>query len=285
MLFRPQEYHRPSTIQEAISFLKLKGAVPICGGTDVLVKQKPETKYLVDLRGLPLSYLKRVKNGLLIGATTSIRQIELSSILNPPPYDVLHDAVRDFGSVQIRNMASVGGNVCNGIPSADCPPALIALNTVAKVAGPSGSRRVLLEKIYRHVRKLTLKRSEILTELKIPKFPPRTAAAFFRLSRSIVDISLVSAAVRITLDEANRVKDSRVVLGAVAPVPLRARKAEKRFLGKKIDQRTITEVAHAASLESRPIDDVRATANYRREMVEVLVGRAIDFTASKLKMN
>jgi carbon-monoxide dehydrogenase medium subunit len=283
MLFRPLEYHRPKNVQEAISFLKRKGAVPICGGTDVLVEQNPATKELVDLSRIQLSYIRRVKTGVLIGATTSIRQIELSSVFNPSPFDILHDAVKDFGTIQIRNMASVGGNVCNGIPSADCPPPLIALDAIAKVEGPDGSRRLLLEKLYHNVRKLRLKRGEILTELRIPTPSPRTAAAFVRLSRSVVDISLVSAAIRITLDEANRVTENRIVLGAVAPIPLRAKRAEEHFLGKKIEQRTLTEVSHVASLESRPIDDVRATANYRREMVAVLVHRAIRCAMSRME--
>jgi carbon-monoxide dehydrogenase medium subunit len=254
----------------------------MCGGTDVLVEQNPTIRELVDLSRLPLSYIRPAKNGILIGATTTIRQIECSSVLDRPPLDVLHDAVKDFGTVQIRNMATVGGNVCNGIPSADTPPPLIALGTIAKLEGPDGSRKLPLEAIYRYVRKLSLKRSEILTELRIPAPRSRTAAAFVRLTRSAVDIALVSAAVRVGLDKTNRVTESRIVLGAVAPIPLRAKNAENYLLGRVLDQKTLTEASHIASLESRPIDDVRATAQYRREMTAVLVERAIRRAISRL---
>lgn len=274
-LFRPREYYRPVTVREALSYLNHKGAIPMCGGTDVLVEQNPSIKALVDLSRIPLDYIRRVKNGILIGATTTIRQIECSTIFDRPPFDILHDAVRDFGTIQIRNMATVGGNLCNGIPSADMPPPLIALGTIAKLEGANGSRRMPLEKIYRHVRKLSLKKSEILTELRIPPPPPRTAAAFVRLSRSVVDIALVSAAARITLNKAGRVLDDSIVLGAVAPTPLRAQQAENYLLDKKLDGKTLAETARIASLESRPIDDIRATAAYRREMTAVLVHRAI----------
>lgn len=253
------------------------------GGTDILVEQNPAVRELVDLSRLPLSYIKRVKNGVLIGATTTIRQIECSSAFDRPPLGILHDAVKDFGTIQIRNMASIGGNVCNGIPSADTPPPLIALDTIAKLEGVDGSRKLPLGDIYRDVRKLSLRRSEILTELRIPEHPPRTAGAFMRLSRSAVDIAIVSAAVRITLDRTSRVTKSRIVLGAIAPTPLRAGKAENYLLGRELDQQTLTEASYIASLESRPIDDVRATARYRREMTPVLVERAIRRAVLRLR--
>ena len=282
-LFRPVEYHRPSTVTEAVLLVKRSGAIPMCGGTDVLVEQNPTVRELVDLSRLPLSYIRRMGNGILIGATTRISQIERSSMLNRPPFDIIRDAVKDFGTIQIRNMATIGGNVCNGIPSADTPPPLIALDTVVKVEGVNGSRKLPLEQMYRHVRKLSLKRGEILTELRIPMPPSRTAAAYVRLSRSEVDIALASAAVRISLDRRDRVTANRIVLGAVAPIPLRARKSEDYLLGRVLDQQTLTECSHLASEESRPIDDVRATAQYRREMITVLVERAIRRAVSKLR--
>jgi carbon-monoxide dehydrogenase medium subunit len=282
-LFRP-DYFRPDNVHAAVLFLaRTPGAKAICGGTDIMVERDPQVKHLVDLSHLPLNYIKTRGNSVLIGSTTSIRQIELSPLFRKSPLRIIYDAVQDFGTVQVRNMASIGGNLCNGIPSADTPPSLIAMDATVRIAGPSQSRNVALQSIYRHARRLTLRRGELLTEIRIPKQPPRTSAAYLRLVRTHVDIALASAAVRLTLDKNDRVADCRVVLGSVAPTPVRSMNAEAFFRQKKIDDKVLAQLGQIASEEARPISDIRSTADYRRAVVATLVESAGKIATSRLE--
>lgn len=247
-----------------------------------MVERDPTIIHLVDLSQLPLNYIQETKGSVLVGATTTIRQIELSPIFRRPPLNILYDAVSEFATVQVRNMASLGGNLCNGIPSADTPPPLIALDALIAVSGPQGPQVFPLEKLYRDVRRLSIRKGEVLTEVRIPRHVPKTSGAYLKLGRSQVDLALVSAAVRITLGDGGRAGGCRIVLGAVAPTPLRARNAEKFLTGRPIDEETVVEAGRVASLEARPISDIRASADYRREMVAVLVERAIRVAVSRL---
>ncbi len=246
-----------------------------------MVERDPDITHLVDLAHLPLNYIKKRGDSVLIGSTTSIRQIELSQLFRKPSLRIVYDAVQDFGTIQVRNMASVGGNLCNGIPSADMPPPLIALDATVRITGPTSSRIATLQSMYRHVRKLALRRGELLTEIRIPKQPPNTVGAYLRLVRTQVDIALASAAVRLTLDKKGRVEDCRVVLGSVAPTPLRAKSTEAFFRKKKIDGETLTQAGRLASRDAQPISDVRATADYRRSVVATLVERAAMVAVSR----
>ena len=249
-----------------------------------MVERDPTVTHLVDVSNLPLNYIEKRGNSVLIGSTTSIRQIELSPFFRRSSLRILYDAVQNFGTIQVRNMSSIGGNLCNGIPSADTPPPLIALDATVKIAGPQHSRSIPLQSLYRHVRRLSLRRGEILTEVRIPRQPPRTAGAYVRLVRSQVDIALVSVAIQITVDNKERVADCRVVLGSVAPTPLRAVKAEAHFRKKFIDDdNVLTQVGQIASEEARPISDVRASADYRRAVVVSLLKRAAKIAASRLE--
>jgi carbon-monoxide dehydrogenase medium subunit len=179
-------------------------------------------------------------------------------------------------------MASIGGNLCNGIPSADMPPPLIALDATVKLTGPQRSRSIPLQDLYRHVRRLTLRKGELLTEIVIPKQPPRTAGAYIRLTRAQVDIALVSAAVKITLDKEETISDCRIVLGAVAPTPLRAHKAETFLRKKPLRESIIERTGQIAAEECQPITDLRATADYRRAMAATLVDRAAKTAISRI---
>jgi carbon-monoxide dehydrogenase medium subunit len=283
-LFRPA-YFKPGSVHAATVFLaRTRGAKAICGGTDIMVERDPEVTHLVDLAQLPLNYIKKRGDSVLIGSTTSIRQIELSQLFRKSPLRIIYDAVQDFGTIQVRNMASIGGNLCNGIPSAEMPPPLIALDATVRITGPNSSRSVPLQSVYRHVRTLALSRGELLTEIRIPKQPPRTTGAYLRLVRTQVDIALASAAVRLTLDKRSHVADCRVVLGSVAPTPVRAKNAEAFFRKKKIDDDTLAQAGQIASEDARPISDVRATADYRKAIVTTLVERAAKIAISRLAM-
>jgi carbon-monoxide dehydrogenase medium subunit len=273
-LFRPQTYHRAKSVADAASFLaQHENGVVIAGGTDLLVEKNTHTRSLVDITKLNLSYVRPEEKLIRIGACTTFRHIEHDATLTKQPYSSLVEAARTIGGVSIRNEATVGGNVCNAVPSADSPPPLLVLDTKVEVSAQSGKRIVDLQDFFVNVRKTALNRGEFVTEFQIPRPPLRTGTSFIKLGRSAHDIAVVNAAVRITLGKDQEIDAIRIVLGAVAPVPLRARKAEEKLKSEGID--AIAEVASTAAEETKPISDVRASAEYRRAMSAVLVKRAL----------
>lgn len=278
-LFRPTEYLRASTIDEAVSFLGKNGAKIIAGGTDLLVDKPAAAKCLVDISNLPLGYIKQEKDGLRIGALTTIRQLETSPMLKGP-YLALAEAARAFGTVAIRNSATVGGNICNALPSADTPPALLALDASVTISGPAGNRSLPLEKFILGVRKTALNRDELLTEIQIPELRPNTGTAFIKFGRTSVDLALVNAAVRVTLGDGEALKEVRIVVGGgVGPTLVRSRKAEAILIGRKKGEISVAVIEKATKeipeeLTPRPTS-VRASGPYKKDLSRVLVKRAL----------
>jgi carbon-monoxide dehydrogenase medium subunit len=275
-LFRPSRYFRPETVREALSILEENPgkARVIAGGTDVLVTKPGDTDILVDISRLPLSYIEG-GDELRIGATTSFSKILESSHILKGPLQIISEAAREIGHINLRHIATIGGNLCNAVPSGDSAIPLIALDAVVAISGISGERRVRIEDFFVSVRETVLGRGELLKEIIVPRQPQMTGASFKKIGRTNVDIALVNASVRLTLGERGDCTDARVVLGAVAPTPIRARKAEALLVGIKPSEELFKEAAGAAASESKPISDVRASAEYRREMCGVLVRRAL----------
>jgi len=274
-------YLEPATIEEAVSLLsKYDGkAKAIAGGTDLLVQIrnkaiKPE--YVVDIGYISgLDYINYdEKQGLRIGALTTIRAIEKSDKLCQV-YPVISQAAGLLGSVAIRNVATIGGNLCNAAPSADTAPALIGLSARARIAGSGGERLVSLEDFFTGPGETVLKAGEMLLEIQVPVPPPDTKGMYLKHGRSAVDLATVGVAVIMALESGGVCRDVKIVLGAVAPTPMRAKKAEEVLRGKKVEPALIEEAARVASGEAQPITDVRASAEYRREMVKVFTRRAI----------
>ncbi len=274
--FRPEEYFQPKTLEEAISYLSKhpKEAKVIAGGTDLLVNKPPETRYLVDITRTQINYIEENHGGIRIGATTNFSSIEKSELLQDGPYRVLAEAAHEVGHINVRHLATIGGNICNAVPSADAPIPLIALDAGAVIAGPAGERIVPLEDFFTFVRETVLKEGELLREIRIPRQPAHTGASFKKIGRTKVDIALVNVAVRVTLKD-DVCGDVRIVLGAVAPTPMRAVKAEALLRDKKPDEALLEEAGEIASQEIKPISDVRCSAEYRREASKVLVKRAL----------
>ena len=274
--FKPEMYIKPKTIKETTETLTKYGKTAriIAGGTDLLVDRPEETKILVDINGLNLCYVQGSEEGVRIGATTTIKMLHESPLLQEQPYKMLSDAAWELGHYNLRNIATVGGNICNAVPSADAPVALIALEANTVIAGPVGERTAPLHEFYRFVRETTLGPEEFLKELVIPPQPSNTAASFQKIGRTKIDIAIVNVACRLTLVE-GIVEDSRIVLGAVAPTPIRAFEAEQRLNGNEISPQLVELVARLSAEATKPIDDVRSSAQYRREMTRVLTRRAI----------
>jgi len=271
------EYFEPGTLGEAVALLaRYQGrAQPLAGGTDLLVEIKEQLRRadcVVNIKKIPgmaqLAYDARA--GLRIGALVTAREIELSQFILKH-YISLAQAARELGSIQVRNRATIIGNVCRASPSADTLPPLIADGAVAKIYGPGGERMVLLEGFFKGPGKTSLEPDELVTEIVVPPPPPRTGKVYIKHGRrKAMELATVGIAVSLTLDS-----DVRIVLGAVAPTPIRARRAEALLRGKTLNDDLIEKAAKAAEDESRPVSNVRASAEYRRDMVRVLTSRAL----------
>jgi carbon-monoxide dehydrogenase medium subunit len=281
------EYLEPATIEEAISLLVKydEKAKVIAGGTDLLVQIrnkaiKPE--YVIDISYMPgLDYVRYDNiQGLSIGALTTLRALERSSKLQRR-YPIISQAASQLGSIAIRNMGTIGGNLCNAAPSAETAPALIGLLARVKIAAPDGERVISLEDFFTGSGSNALRKGELLVEIKVPVLPPNTKGVYLKHGiRGSIDLAIVGVAVVIILD-GEVCEDIKLVLGAVAPTPMRASKAEELVKGQKVDEALIREAAQVASEEARPISDVRASAEYRKEMIRVFTRRAIKEAITK----
>jgi carbon-monoxide dehydrogenase medium subunit len=230
----------PKTIGGVLSLLKKYDgkAKVVAGGTDLLPKMKHRErtpKYLIDLNGIrALNFIKYgKKKGLRIGAATTLNEILECSAVGQY-YPILIDAVSQMASSQIRNMATIGGNLCNGAPSADTAPALIALGAQLKLVSLRGERTILVEDFFKGPEKTILNRFELVTEIQIPPFCLREFGSYIKhTARRAMDLANVGIAVWCALDTKKDIcKDIKISMGAVAPTPMRARKAEAILIGK-----------------------------------------------------
>jgi carbon-monoxide dehydrogenase medium subunit len=277
------DYIRPRTIDEVCTLLhqyKDRGKI-IAGGTDLLTRMKKREitpEILIDIKAIPgLDKIVFDKDqGLTIGALTTVQALEDSALIKER-FAVLHKAVSQLGSVQVRHMGTIGGNLCNAAPSAETAPALIGLGAKAKISGKRGEATVRLEDFFIGPGKTVLKEDEILVELLIPNPLPRTAGVYIKHTlRRAMDIAMVGIAVVVSLDlEGRAFREVIIVLGAVAPIPMRAKQAEAIIRGNPMRVELAERASEMASREARPISDIRASAEYRKEMVKVLTFDAI----------
>ncbi len=230
----------------------------------------------MDLSGLPeLKVLERNEDGgLRIGAAVTARALELAPAVREH-FQALAEGASVVGSLQVRNLASVGGNVCNAAPSADMAPPLIALDAVAVIAGPSGRREVPLTDFFVGVRRTVLAPNELLVELLVPATGPHSGGTYVRHTpRRELDIAVVGVASQLTLSNGVCSK-ARVVLASVAPTPVRARDAEAALEGQAVTPELIARAADLAVGAAKPISDQRGSAEYRTHLVRVLTRRTL----------
>jgi aerobic carbon-monoxide dehydrogenase medium subunit len=277
------EYLEPKTVAEAVSLLaNYDGkAKIIAGGTDLMVQMRDgriSPEFVVDIGGIEgLDYIRYdERQGLTVGALTPIRSLEKSTVLQQR-IPILSQAAGQLGSVAIRNVGTIGGNLCNAAPSAETAPSLIALGGNARIVGPGGERKVPLEGFFTGPGKTALSVGELLVEIQVPPPAPNTRGLYLKHGvRGTIDLAVVGVAVVIAFEaDGLTCRDARIALGAVAPTPIRARSAEDLLKGKKLDDGLIHRSAKAAVGETSCISDVRASAEYRREMVEVFTRRAL----------
>ena len=274
ILVQEFEYLEPTSVREAIALLSQYGdrARVLAGGTDLIVQMKmgrlaPECLITIrKIRGLDAIVPRG--DELYIGACTPIRVIRDNPQVRAHNL-ALAEACAAFGSTQIQMMGTIGGNLCNGSPAADSAPALIAFGAEAVINGPDGERRLPLDEFFLGPGKTALRKGELLVAVVLRRPQPRTGSAFQKVSRVAADIAKVNAGVML-VREGDRVVDCRLAFGSVAPTPMRVSKAETLLVGRVFSADLVAEAAKIASEEVAPIDDVRSTAWYRREIVRIL---------------
>jgi aerobic carbon-monoxide dehydrogenase medium subunit len=276
------EYLEARTLPEAIAMLAQDERTRIvAGATDFLVRWRQglwKPRAVLSIQRIP--ELDRIDyspaTGLGLGPLVTIRTLERHPLIQQH-YPALSQAATTFAGVQIRNLATVGGNICNASPAGDSLPALLAYEAECRLIGPEGERLIPLESFVLGPGRTALQPAEILTELHLPPPQPHTGGLYIKHSpRSAMDISTVGVASVVTLEGGNGVcREVRIALGAVAPTVLRARAAEGLLRGQRLEAGLIQEAARAAMEEASPIDDLRGTARHRRAIVEALTGRTL----------
>jgi carbon-monoxide dehydrogenase medium subunit len=273
------QYYKPAEPAELIELLTLFGsqAMMLSGGTDVLVMMKDKMirpEVLIDVTGLKELFVFEDEpgRGLTIGAGVKIEAIEKSGVVRGK-YQALAQAAAALGSPQVRAMASIGGNACTASPAADTPPALIALEAEATIAGPDGTRTIPYEDFITGYRTTALRPSEYLQKIFVPEPESNTFSRFDHLGlRDAVECDLVNLAASVRMDGA-KISKSRVVIGAAAEKAVRSLAAEQVLADKSLDADVIEQAGRAAAQDAMPIDDIRATAAYRKAMIPVLAAR------------
>jgi len=271
----------PESLDECLRLLADRGPESklLAGGTDLLPQMKngvTTPKHVIDLTGVARVHALEndAKTGLRIGSAVPARQVELDARVRNG-YAAIADAAALIGSVQVRNLASVGGNLCNAAPSADMAPPLLALEAQAVIAGPKGERRVPLSDFFTGVRKTVLGPNELLVEVATPPPGPRSGGSYLRHTpRRELDIAVVGVASQVTLSNGTCAK-ARIALAAVAPTPIRATAAEAALEGKALTPELIDRAAELAMQSARPISDQRGSADFRRHLVRVLTRRTL----------
>lgn len=278
ILFQEFEYFEPATTAEAVSLLNQLGnqARLMAGGTDLLVQMKMERRqpnYLIALH--KVSELSGIRNndGLTIGAMTSIRSLYKSPIIQKN-FHALAEACDWFSTVQIMVMGTIGGNLCNASPAADSAPCLLVFDAELSLISNSGTRSLPTDKFFLGPGKAAMRDDELLTQVHLPQIAPFTGSAFIKVSRVVADISKVCAAAKL-VRKGDTVQEARIALGSVAATPMRALRAEDALRNQPFTAELAAHAGQIASEEIKPIDDVRSTSEYRREVAGVIVRDAL----------
>jgi len=278
------EYFEPKTLSDALSLLAQHGAEAklIAGGTDVMVdiKFKEEPGSLVNIKKIPgLTGIKENGASLLIGALTTIRELETSALVREK-LPVLWQAAHQFASLQVRNTATIGGNIGRASPSGETLAPLLVLDAKAKVAFTDGEKTEPFNSFFQGPGKTSMGATGLLTEIEIPYPPAGSKGVYLKHAvRGAMDIAMVGVAVLLTPDAGkNSVQDVRIGLGAVAPTPVRAPKTEALLRGKPLTAALVKEAAALAASEASPIGDQRSSAENRRWIVEALTRRGLEQT-------
>lgn len=276
-IYPKASYYYPETIDETIAALRRHGAVLKAGGTDLLIRMKQgmiSPTYVVDLKSVKgLSYIKSKDKSVAIGTSTTMKELAESRVLKEK-LSALPETALKMSVQELREVSTLGGNLCNASPAADTAPVLLALEATVKAIGPKGSRSIPLDSFFVGPGRTSLEDSELITEVEVPLPPEGTGFAFVKAGRTYTDIAQVNVAALVRT-KGGVVDYCRIALGSVAPTPIRARGGEALLLGKKLDAASVRETAKAVVNEINPISDSRGTAKQRRDTAELLTRRAL----------
>jgi len=285
------QYEAPDTLADAVRLLAKGNGVArvLAGGTDIVVQMQMdvlEPALLVDIKKIPqLRTIQADKGSYRVGAAvTCMELMEHAAFCKTWPGVV--DAVKLIGSIQVKGRATLGGNLCNASPAADSVPALIAAGAQLEITGPKGTRQVPVADILAGPGKTSLARDEILGGFLFPRRPAHSGDAYQRITpRTEMDIAVVGVGVSLVLDDAGVCKAARVALGAVAPTALLVKEAADALIGTRVDEAAVNRMAEAASAACRPIDDKRATREYRVKTAGVLARRVAQQALERARSN
>lgn len=281
MILPEFEYIVPTSLQGACNLLNELGptAKIMAGGTDLINPMKDKVlkaNYIIDIKNIPdLNQLEYDSiKGLKIGALTKLRDIECSPLVKRE-YRAIAEAAHVIASTQIRSKGTMVGNICNASPSADSVPALMVLDASLEVAGPEGTRGIPLGEFFVGFKKLALKPGEIVTAITVPPISSNTRVAYIKHAfRKAMDLAIVGVAASVT-KENGKCANAKIALGAVAVTAVRSPSAENILIGSDLSDVVLVEAGKAAMKDCKPISDVRASAEYRHDMVRVFTRRSV----------
>jgi aerobic carbon-monoxide dehydrogenase medium subunit len=274
------EYLRPKTVPEAFAMLQQHGdeAKILSGGQSLIPMMKlrlARPGVLVDINRISgLSYVKEEGGYLKIGGLTREAELEASPLVRSK-YPILFDTAHVIADPQVRNMATVGGNLAHGDPANDHPATMVTLGAQVIATGPKGERVIPIEDFFVSLFATALQHEEILTEVRIPVPVARSGGAYFKLERKVGDFATAAVAAQLTLDEKGVCQSVGIGLTNVGPTPVKARKAEEFLRGKDSDESNIAQAAQLAADESTPSPDLRGPVEYKKGLVKELTKRAL----------
>jgi aerobic carbon-monoxide dehydrogenase medium subunit len=274
------EYLRPKTVPEAVAMLQQHGdeAKILSGGQSLIPMMKlrlARPGFLIDINRISgLSYVKEEGGYLKIGGLTREAELESSPLVRSK-YPILLDTAHVIADPQVRNMATVGGNLAHGDPANDHPATMVALGAQVIATGPKGERVIPIEDFFVSLFATALQHEEILTEIRIPVPAARSGGAYFKLERKVGDFATAAVAAQLTLDEKGVCQSVGIGLTNVGPTPVKARKAEEFLRGKDSDESNIAQAAQLAADESTPSPDLRGPVEYKKGLVKELTKRAL----------
>lgn len=276
----PFSYYNPENLTEFLELLekhKHEDAKVIAGGTDLiplLRSSKIIINHVIDANNTGFNQIVDNLSEIRIGSLVTFNALIKNELIKKE-LPVLKEASSKVGAVQTRNIATIGGNLCSAVPSLDAGPPLMVLNANLRILSFHDERIVPIEEFFIGPRKTVLEKNEFLAEIIIPK-KAGYATSFIKFGRrKALTLAIVNVAVAVKLDKNNRIEDCRISLGAVAPTPIRAYKAEENLIGQNVSEGLLEEAGIVASEEISPISDLRASADYRRHLTKVLVKRAL----------
>ena len=281
------EYLRPKTIPEAIAMLQQHGdaAKILSGGQSLIPMMKlrlARPSILIDINRISgLSHVKEEDGYLKIGGLTREAELEASPLVRSK-YPILADTTHVIADPQVRNLATVGGNLAHGDPANDHPATMIALGARVVANGPKGERVIPIEKFFLSLFTTALEPDEILTEIRVPIPPARSAGAYLKLERKVGDFATAAVAVQMTFDEQGACQKVGIGLTNVGATPVKAQKAEEFLLGKKLDDSVISQAAQLAADEAEPSADLRGPVEYKKGLVKELAKRALQLTRERV---